>query len=167
MTDTPTNTETFGVTITPTFLGERTKDDGGGRKFQQFAWTVLLERDGREMRTEWYAGTAWMDPPKRGAHGLNPRWTPYDIYRAGADKLHLRSDQIPTPRPPTIRDILESLQIDCRCELWDEYDDLCHGMPYSEVRRMQATIQATVADLRHLLGRDFERFIDHNFDEED
>jgi hypothetical protein len=99
-------------------------------------WDVLLERNGETMSV----------PYKMGL-GLTTkgRWI--------------------KPRPPELTEVLSSLTMDARCDLWDEYDELFGGEPYSKVREIEAACKRTVLDLRRLLGRDFDRFIETQWED--
>ena len=74
------------------------------------------------------------------------------------------------PTEPKARDILESLQVDCRSADHDTFEDFADEFGYdSDSRKAEAIYNAcrkTRSEMRKLLGAEFDAFMSFDFDSE-
>lgn len=163
MTDTETTAEpnqTFGIGMVATYIGERTRDDGfNSEPWKHNLWHITLLRNDQQMTTEFRMGLGLINPPKRKSmYGYRqPGWVPYG--------KGYRSDELPTPQEPKLIEVLYSVASDARLadDPYDQ-DDLLGDLPYSKARLVVAACETIAADLRRLLGRHYDEFINQEWD---
>lgn len=73
-------------------------------------------------------------------------------------------DEDLAPREPSLSDVLQSLSFDAQIVTNDELDDVLGDMPFSKARKIAEAMEAQTSRLRRLLGRDFETFINHDWE---
>lgn len=134
---------TTDIAMTAVLVGQRERDGWGHN-----LWHITLTRDGETMTTEFCMGLGLVDPPKRKTWGRPTR-----------------SDEFPTPRVPTLHEVLQSLAYDARCVVDDEWDGIVDGLPYRKAKAIVDACEAETVELRRLLGRTFTAFIEHEWED--
>lgn len=96
-----------------------------------------------------------------------PRWARGNASRAywvtlsrDAERMGLFFYCGPLAAPPTLGDVLGSLCSDATyADDPGELDAVTEGLPYSEARKVADAIERQTAELRDLLGDDFDAFV--------